>query len=852
MALKIFRYGQFPRVNQFDVESNLSGLEEKFCVYQKEGLADALRERLDELPQYRTKWMPEILHLLLELSDRPVKNTSLADVESLKPPDVFVEKTWKWSELVKEEPLLRDKIWKNINYAVESSEDESWSEDEEEEQSVAETTESSMEDYTARPEELALPISTLELEDLKGDQFWKKTKPRPANIVDAYFDKPAPVAMSELQAIRETLFMLRGLSTSIYSNELTVSCRDGISLPEETLFEKTIIKPVDGFSLSSLSTDALYHNLSLFAGFGATVAFLRTWKPVHDRDPLMRRIHQKISKHVQVFDAFLTALESKYQEPKQDVVVSLAEIETEVKAQMPLYQHLERLILGNQKWIPYRWLEALHTSTILSQASANNFLYTQMGRLFFDCLAVYLRPLRKWMEDGELTPDFFIKQSKESEGESKLSQWERYTVELDEDGKVKGTPRFLQVAVQRILTSGKSVVVLKKLNRYDAMRAGWSTKEPPLTFDSVCSNDITGLMPFEELFDEAFSKWVTAKHHTTSSMLRQCLFEECGLATSLDALEKIYFLSDGATSTVLADSIFARLNKAKNAWNDSFTLTELMRETVGLTEGVVSENLRFSTTPISADVDTARRTVKSLASIQVVYRLPWAVSLIVRPATLSTYRKIFTLLLQIRRASSALTSGPLLSTSEPAGYYLVRQKLLWFTSTLYNYLTFMVLVPNIKTMRRGLAEADDVDKMLASHNLFIKRLHDQLLLGKRLELIHKTALQVLDLAIALKDSRGRAADPDVPVKESKREERDSEFESSEDEDRYDKDELMSALPPRPEMRYEETLQHLNKEYDRLSHFITAGLRGVARTGKEGMWDVLAEMLEGGRRDGMRV
>ena len=830
-------------------------MEEKFRVYQKEGLADALRERLDELPQHRTKWIPEILHLLLELSDRPVKNTSLADVESLRPPDVFVEKAWKWSELVREEPLLRDKIWKNINYAVESSEDEAWSERGEEEQSVAETTESSVEDYTARPEDLGLPISTVELEDLKGDQFWKKIRPKPANIVDAYFDKPEPVAISELHVIRETLFMLRGLPTSIYSSEHTVFSPVNLSLPEETLFAKTIIKPVDSFSLSTLSIDALYHNLSLFAGFGATVAFLRTWKPMHDRDPLMRRIHQEISKHVQAFDAFLTARESKYQEPKQDVVVSLAEIRMEVTAQMPLYHHLERLILENQRWLPYRWLEALYTSTTLSQASGNNFLYTQMGRLFFDCLAVYLRPLRKWMEDGELSPHFFIKQITESEGESKLSQWERYTFELDEDRKPKGTPRFLHVAVQRILTSGKSVVVLKKLNRYDAMRAKWSTEEPPLTFDTVCGHEVTGLMPFEELFDEAFNKWAAAKHHTTSSMLRQCLFEECGLSRSLHALEKIYFLSDGATSTILAKSIFGRLNKAKNAWNDSFTLTELMRETNGLTDGVVSENLRISTTPISAEIDAARRTVKSLASIQVVYRLPWAVCLIVRPATLSTYRKIFTLLLQIRRASSALTSTPLLSTKEPAGYYLVRAKLLWFTSTLYKYLTTMVMVPNIKTMRSELSEADDVDKMLASHNTFIKRLHDQLLLGKRLEMIHKTILQVLDLALALEDAKDCAADPDAAAKDSKeKEESDSEFGSSDEEDRDgdEKDELMSDLPARPEMPYEETLWHLNKEYERLSHFITAGLRAVARTGKEEMWDVLAEMLEGGRRDEVRV
>ena len=107
--------------------------------------------------------------------------------------------------------------------------------------------------------------------------------------------------------------------------------------------------------------------------------------------------------------------------------------------------------------------------------------------------------------------------------------------------------------------------------------------------------------------------------------------------------------------------------------------------------------------------------------------------------------------------------------------------------------------------------------------------------------------------MALEDAREGDTDPESVVKHRKEEESDDEFESSEDEDEEGhKDELMSDLPARPEMSYNETLRHLNTEFERLSHFITVGLRGVARTGKEEMWDVLAEMLEAGRREEVRV
>jgi len=52
-----------------------------------------------------------------------------------------------------------------------------------------------------------------------------------------------------------------------------------------------------------------------------------------------------------------------------------------------------------------------------------------------------------------------------------------------------------------------------------------------------------------------------------------------------------------------------------------------------------------------------------------------------------------------------------------------------------------------------MARAGDIDAMVACHEAYVRKLYDQAMLGKRLELIHKTILSILDLAISLEDAR---------------------------------------------------------------------------------------------------
>jgi gamma-tubulin complex component 5 len=75
-------------------------------------LADALRTRLDSLASLEVKLAPEILHLLLELSNKPVTKARLEELELLKELEPDPGPPLKWKDLIAEDPGLRDKnIW---------------------------------------------------------------------------------------------------------------------------------------------------------------------------------------------------------------------------------------------------------------------------------------------------------------------------------------------------------------------------------------------------------------------------------------------------------------------------------------------------------------------------------------------------------------------------------------------------------------------------------------------------------------------------------------------------------------------------------------------------------------------
>lgn len=814
-------------------------------------MANALRQRLDEVAAQSTKWTPEILHLLLELSDRPVHKSRLKDLEFLSPPEEHIEPTYKWKDLVKDDPLLRDRIWKNIDYTQDSSEDDDlYSDGDFEPSSPADTTQSSIAGLgTDHPSELAIAINSTSLSRLHKEQFWRATRRKPLSVVDAYFEKPPTFPITDLQAIRETLFMLRGLPTTLYS-DLDKSATNNTNDASPSLNSNTgntTIRPASGFILSGVSPQVFYNVLDKFSCYGTALKILRAWTPVDKGLPLLQRLHEQFQTRLRELDGIFSSLEEPYLAPKSDVIISLAATELAVGSRMLPFETLAKLVQEHGNSPPFRWLEALYDETCKFQLAENSDMYEFIGGIFFECFAIYLRPIKMWMEDGELNEGsgFFV--NEDVKNTDRMRIWEKFTIQNDETGAPYQTPKFLRTSAHKILTSGKSIVVLKELQQYRYMRQSWEMMEPILCFQTVCGDDRNSLLPFTELFDSAFEAWIKSKHHSTSSILRTELVESHHLGSVIHGLETIYFMTNGAVFNAFTSSVFDELSRGLAQWNNPFSLTSHLRSTMG--QGVGKQRISIKVAPNAADVFTARRTVKSLATIEICYDIPWKVALVIRPITLNAYKRIAIFLLQIRRASYILSGSQSRATSAPPLYYGLRTKLLWFSNTLYGYLTDIVLRVSMDEMRKNMATADEVDDMIEVHESFLKKVTTQALLGKRLELIHKTILQILDLAIALEDAQAMQALPALsPTKVIPRKaEADSDSDSSSDSEDEEGD--LSIFPDQKDTPYPERLRFIKGELDRLSRFVLVGLRGVARVGQESNWDILVEKMECGLIDG---
>lgn len=212
-----------------------------------------------------------------------------------------------------------------------------------------------------------------------------------------------------------------------------------------------------------------------------------------------------------------------------------------------------------------------------------------MAIIFFQCLQTYLRPIREWMESGELRPNdtnFFVIKARSDDEVNLGSLWhDQYAILEDDDGNLKA-PNFVLSVAKKIFTTGKTVVFLKRLIDYDTPPIPSIMQDDDLNFRTIYPQDRISnddeLAPFDELFTIAFEAWIHAKHHSVSNILRDVLYRDCGLWKHLSAIDHIYLCRDGHQLSALATVVFDKIDKGRmNMWDDRFLLTELVQSVYG-------------------------------------------------------------------------------------------------------------------------------------------------------------------------------------------------------------------------------------------------------------------------------
>lgn len=583
------------------------------------------------------------------------------------------------------------------------------------------------------------------LQKVRDSQKWRHdAQPRDAS------GRLLKLPISELQVLREVLFLLSGLPTSLFGPDCT---------------------PVPKYQMSSVTWDTYRALINSFAEYGRVLLPLRNFCLTKHEVHLVQAFQDSVCQCLRTFDKQISWIQQRFVEIKVDTIVSLIALEEEIRPHMAPIIALSNVVrqLQEERFAhTFRFLELLYDNTCLAQLSGDERTYAYLGQIFFDCFRVYIRPIRQWMEGGELeTGDltFFVAEASNSVPLSHI--WSsKFKLRRSEEGQLHA-PRFLQPAVRKIFNTGKSIVVLKHLGRFQHPKENPAAAlpEPVLDFQTVCGAVDVSFAPFAELFEGAFDRWVQSKYLSASSNLQAILFESCGLGSSLDALQLVYFMSDGSLAEAFTSSVFASLDAQSTTWTDRFTLTELAQEAWSPCASFENYRLSVSVAPehiFRDDPQAARRSVRnSLPGIQLSYNLSWPIRLVLTKEAIADYQSTFTLLLQLRRAASILTTSSALLKSqqdtlradERAAYHGLRARLLWFVNILQSYLTTLVLVPEVARMRADIHGAEDLDDMIDIHAAFTKRIVEEACLGPKLAPIRECVLDVLDLAIQLEDAR---------------------------------------------------------------------------------------------------
>lgn len=846
MKLTAFRnlaHSRAAPTDPLDVQSHLTGLEEKFRIYNNDGLADALGERLNELLKTSRQSVPETLSFLLHLSDRPAQNSRIEDLDLLRPKSQSTSLTW--SEILAQDPLDNSQgIWDNIDYVGDSDDGQS--------PPLAASAKSSLdsslesENLNLKFEQLLLPLSLPISQSNIGNGHDKP-------IDEPQLEhQPFGQSVSEAEVIRVVLFMLHGLPTTTF-----VQIDDG-----GLLFSREC-------RLCHTADESFTRLLSMFAQLGSKITMIRRWIERPTSVPLLQSMRAIVSQRIQDFDHNLTNLEAAYFSPCTTRIASLLDLSWSIEAGGRTIQQVSGVIEQSDAITgvdrPFAILELLYTSICISQAVGDPEVYHFMTSIFLDGMEAYLRSVRSWMESADLfepNHEFFVERNPRHVPRESL--WtEQYRMIRLRNGEPYA-PKCIHPAAKKIFNTGKSIAFLKALGHTTATQyVTWRNDRLDIE-RSMSEVDNRTLTPFPELFSSALTHWVEKRHNAISIALRQQLEDHCGMHDTLNSLEYLYFQRDGARSVNAMRLILDSIDRKEDAWPNDVILTQLFREAFKPHLGINSQRITARFLLGLKDLNVQRRSVRIFESFHLSFSVPWAVANIVQPNTVSCYQRISILLLQTQRIIHTLATqrfGQAVRQVQSANSELyfalsLRHRLLWFANSVLSYLTELVLATNTAKFRKDLANANDIDDMVRVHEAYIARLERQCLLSKQLEPIRRAVISLFDLGMSFAEAhfthQGRkplevvfqSADlvRDRQIVQQKSQEIASPSSLNEQSDDNANERYGTQGPTSPKTTYVYRLKKMHETFARLHSFIVAGLRGVHRAGAEPCWEYLADLL----------
>ncbi|TKA29432.1 hypothetical protein B0A50_03444 [Salinomyces thailandicus] len=741
-ALKGLRVQTHARTNHFAVRDRYAGLVEKLTVRNRDDVADALQVRLAELGidavntgklDSQSKWLPEVLSLLLELSDRPVEKTNLQDLirltKTTTPPPPLT-----WEDIVADDPLDEDGIWDDVERGYHSSGDDSGSDEGQSEPTTSTAATSVGEDDCA-----ALAVMHLVALDESALDGFK------AASIDGEDETSegagSPTTWSALMLVRETFMMLHGLPSRTYS-------MDAVS---------GLIKIKHDIALETVTRSTLHHTCERLADIGTRLQYLRIWTRRSQKAAYLQSIQSAVEKLLTQFALAINELEGQYITPLHDTVVSIASIRAQAETlSRPLvrlaevFQHVESTSTTENQ--AFTILDGLYDEASITQMSGDDKVFFAVVSVLLAGVQTYVRPVRDWAESGT-TPstganDIFIL-DRDPNCDSSSVWHQRWTLRTTSSGDVYA-PRFMQPFVERIAAQGKAQAFLKLLTpTLEHDMAIYSARTSTILF----SPDFNTFLPFAQLFDDSLSSWLEASGSDRTALLRSTLLQEYSLLTTFESLAYVFFAKDGTLFQEFANAVLELIRRRPSTWQDRFILTSLAQSRLGSAAHLDGSSITM--TIHETDDRNRRLVIRQLEDLQLHLALPWPVRNITRSNTLPIHAAAFTLLLQTEHASALLR--PTLFTlrtldkrtsSLPAEHHTVfqlRWKLTWFVNAWRAHISTTVASLHT-TLLLDIQHAETVDNMAAVWTAYEHGLRNALLLAENLAPMKEAILEILEMS----------------------------------------------------------------------------------------------------------
>lgn len=820
------RTHNYARTNQFDVSTRLDGLLEKFSVLNNDELAEALHARLVELMGRSTKFTPDILDFLLHLSNNPLANSNVVDLEQLiKEPKKT--KSLTWDDIEEFDPINKKEwIWRSIHFTDYSSDEDE----------LATSASTSIASETGNVEDDLPADGALETAHVADDlesslsraQFWHSED----NLIE----------ITELQAIREGIFMLLGLPASLFWRV------DGF------------IEIDKRYKISRLGYTSSQGALRFLGLLGMQVDHVRLFVQTPQHFSVVQTFQQAVEHYLTSFDHILSRHESEYISITNDRVVSMLSFTDNIKESvdpllglLPIISKLNTQ--GNQTIL---CLESMFDNIILLETAGQSKAVAMMRDVFLQSFAVYLKPIWRWMRHGslDLREDIFITRTESLDKSRVWSDW--FTI-----GKSPsdiGFPKFIKPHTRRIFSTGKSAAFLGLLD---------APSEAVSRFDSSVltskMHSTSSLISFEHEFQDLLEDIFRAESNATSAVLHRVLDQHCGLRRVLTALRHVYFGHMGSAIDLVSAKIFDRLDTCRSDWNDQYVIGQLFRNAFTEVETVNIQSIRIQTVPgYSRNLIHHRRSVNILRGFTLTYNLPWSLGNIISKTSLVGYQRAATLLLQIRRATHSLERRslqnlPFLDLRSYRRVRSIRHCLLNFAKTIFDHITGLVVEAGTSDLLEALDRAEDLDSMIKAHNLFVMNLQHRLLLTRALRPLRDAVTDLLDLCIRFSDVTSASqvskdADSNADAVSFVTTRTQAPTNKLMDTDSSDEDEASDVEGYSTFSMDQDGLSHVDQIFDvenrmkRQLSFVVSGLQGLARADENpACWDILAERLDWGKQ-----